>query len=238
MVLGAGQIALSTVLVIWAGLLLRNDVQMRSLALHGSVGGVRIAALALPSNKYRAPEQRRAFFDNVTARLRHVHGVRFDDPGDALPLAGNAYFAVFFAMGDGPPSVQLPDRQRFIQWHADTNAVTLANEVNHAVKSFDRGIHYWHMGLDASRATFLVFVAYAAVGLLLVYAGFRGEALGRAILAAAAGMVIGLGLAHATTWLLTGYLWGVSVTDPAVFLVSAMSVAAIAVASSSFNRWR
>src|SRR5262245_10423497 len=91
--LAAGQIALTTLLVIWAGLLLRNEVQLRSLNPRSSGGAhngaVKIAALALPSAKYRAPEQRQAFFDSVMARLRHIPGIRADDSGSALPLASN-----------------------------------------------------------------------------------------------------------------------------------------------------
>jgi hypothetical protein len=126
---------------------------------------VKIAALALRSDRYRAPEQRRAFFHSVMARLNDVPGIRVDDSGSALPLAGDAYFALFFSMGDGSPGVQLPNGQRFIKWQADTGPDSLAKEINHAVKTLDRGIHYWH---------------------------------------------VGLGLAAATTWLLTGHLWGVS----------------------------
>jgi hypothetical protein len=188
---------------------------------------VKVAALALRSDKYSALEQRRAFFDNVIARLRHVPGIRADDSGSALMLAGNAYYAMFFAMGDGSPTVQLPDGQRFVRWQADIDSDSLAKEVNHAVKTFDRGIHYWHIGSDVSRVTFLVFGVYGAVALLLTYVGFRGEALHRGMATTAVGIVTGLGLAHATTWLLTGYLWGVSVTDLTTFVASAGVVVGI-----------
>jgi hypothetical protein len=233
--LGAGLIALTTLLVIWAGLLLRNEVQIRSLDPR-SGGAVKIAALALRSDKYRAPEQRQAFFDSVTARLSHVPGIRVDDSGSALPLAGNAYYALFFSMGDSSPAVQLRDEQRFIRWRADIDPDSLAEEINHAVKTFDRGIHYWHVGSDVSRVTFVVFGAYGTVALLLAYIGFRREAPHRGIATAAVGIAIGLGLARATTWLLTGYLWGVSVTDPKTFVVSAGTIAGIVLFASVVER--
>lgn len=109
---------------------------------------------------------------------------------------------------------------------------SLAQEINHAVKTFDRGIHYWHVGSDASRLTCLVFGVYGALSLLVAYIGFRGEALDRGMATAAVGIAIGLGLAAATTWLLTGYLWGVSVTDLTTFVVSATTVAGIVLFAS------
>ena len=135
-------------------------------------------------------------------------------------------------MGDGSPAVQLPDGQRFIRWQADIGPDSLAKEINHAVKTFDRGIHYWHVGSDASRVTFLVFGMYGAVALLFAYIGFRGEAPHRGMATTAVGIAIGLGLARATTWLLTGYLWGVSVTDLTTFVVSAGIVAGIVLFAS------
>jgi hypothetical protein len=234
--LGVGLIALTTLLVIWAGLLLRNEVQLHSLDPRSSGGArngaVKIAALALRSDRYSAPEQRLAFVHSVMARLNDVPGIRVDDSGTALPLAGNAYFALFFSMGDGSPGVQLPHGQQFIKWQADVGPDSLAKEINHAVKTFDRGIHYWHVGSDASRLTGLVFGVYGAVSLLLAYIGFRWEAPDRGMATAAVGIAIGLGLAAATTWLLTGYLWGVSVTDLTTFVVSATTVAGIVLFAS------
>jgi hypothetical protein len=226
--LDAGLIALTTLLVIWAGLLLRNEVQLQSLDPQSGGaprnGAVKIAALALRSDRYSAPEQRRAFFHSVMARLNDVPGIRVEDSGTALPLAGNVYFALFFSMGDGSPAVQLPDGQRFIRWQADTGPDSLAEAVNHAVKTFDRGIHYWHVGSDVSRVTFVVFAVYGAVALLLAYIGFRRKPPNRDMATAAVGIAIGLGLAATTTWLLTGYLWGVSVTDFTTFVLSATTV--------------
>jgi hypothetical protein len=52
--LGVGLIALTTLLVIWAGLLLRNEVQLHSLDRRSSggarTGDVKVAALALRSD--------------------------------------------------------------------------------------------------------------------------------------------------------------------------------------------
>jgi hypothetical protein len=48
----------------------------------------------------------------------------------------------------------------------------------------------------------------------------------------AVGIATGLGLARATTWLLTGYLWGVSVTDLPTFVASAGILASIVLVAS------
>jgi hypothetical protein len=132
--------------------------------------------------------------------------------------------------------VQLPDGQRFIRWQADIGTDSLAEEINRAVKTFDRGIHYWHVGSDDSRVTFLVFGVYGAVALLLAYVGFRGEAPHLGIATTAVGIAIGLALARATTWLLTGYLWGVSVTDLTTFMLSAGVVGGTVLCAALSNR--
>jgi hypothetical protein len=49
-----------------------------------------------------------------------------------------------------------------------------------------------------------VFGLYGAVALLLAYIGFRGEAPHVGMATTAVGIAVGLGLALATTWLLSG----------------------------------
>ena len=240
--LGVVQTALSTLLVICAGLLLRSAVQVHALDPGGtSSDAVKIAVLALRTDEYGAPAHRRAFFDRVIARLGHVPGIRVRDTGSALPLASHAYYAVFFSIGGESTIAQPPEGQRFIIWQADIDAESLAKEVNHAVKTFDRGVHYWHIGEDSfmGRITQGMFGVYAVLALLLLYVGFRGEFLRRSITATAVGIAIGLGLSLAATKLLTGYLFGVSVTDVTVFAASGgVVVAVVLLASSSGDRPR
>src|SRR5262245_13162772 len=99
----AMQIALATLLVICAGLLARSAIQQQGLD-PGVAGTARRAVLAFRTDRYGVPERRREFFDRVLTNLRHVPGLRMDDSGGAQPLAGNAYFAVFFSMGEAPPA--------------------------------------------------------------------------------------------------------------------------------------
>ncbi|MCI0351497.1 MAG: hypothetical protein L0Z53_18905, partial [Acidobacteriales bacterium] len=218
---------LSTLILIFAGLLLRTQAQVRLIDPGVSGDASKIAVLALRTEKYGAPEKRQAFFDTVMARLGHVPGIRVVDSGSALPLAGNAYYAVFFSIGGEAPAAQLPDGQRFVRWRADVGPEPLAQEVNRVVKTFDRGIHYTHVGSDApmGKVTAAVFSVYGVLALLFVHIGFRGDTLGHGMAAVAVGIPTGLGLAKATTFLLTGYLFGVGLADPATFVVSAGIIA-------------
>jgi hypothetical protein len=214
---------LSTLILIFAGLLLRAQTQVRLIDPGVSGNATKIAVLALRTEKYGARDKRQAFFDTVMARLSHVPGIRVDDSGSALPLAGNRYYAVFFSIGGEAPAAQLPDGQQFIRWRADVGPEPLAQEVNRVVKTFDRGIHYWHVGSDGpmGNVTAAVFSVYGVLALLFVYLGFRGDTSGYSLLAVAVGILAGLGLAKATTFLLTGYLFGVGLADLPTFLVSA-----------------
>jgi hypothetical protein len=233
-VLGACQLALTTLILIYAGLLLRTKVQVRSLDPGSSGDASKIAVLALRSEEYGTPEKRRAFFNTIIARLVHVPGIRVDDSGSAVPLAGNVYYAVFFSIGGESPAAQLPDQQRFIMWQGDIAPESLAQEINRAVKTFDRGIHYWHVGSNAPMGNIMVavFAAYGFVALLFTFIGFRGGVPGSGIAAIATGIPIGIGLAKGTTWYLTPYLFGVSLTDLTTFVVSAGVVAGIVLSAS------
>jgi hypothetical protein len=232
--LAVSQIALAIPLVICAGLLARSEVQRRSIYPGVSVDAGRRAVLALRTDKYGAPEQRKEFFDRVQERLKHVPGLHVADTGAALQLANNDYYALFFSMGGGQPTVQQPMAQRFINWQADVDSETLAIEVNTAVKTFDRGIHYWtvtHQPSPQDVPIMNAFGVYAALSLLLIAVSFRGETLRRAAATVIVGIVIGLSISVAVTWLLTGLLFGVSVTNLTVFALSVVLVASVAISA-------
>ena len=76
------------------------------------------------------------------------------------------------------------------------------------------------------------FGVYGVVALLFTFIGFRGEAPNRGITAMAMVIPTGLELAKATTWYLTPYLCGVSLTDLTTFVVSAGIVAGIVPSAS------
>jgi hypothetical protein len=232
-VLSSVQIALTTLLVVCAGLLARSKVQLRSIDPGLSGDGSSRAVIALRTDRYGTPEQRRALFGRVVAQLNHLPGFRANDPGASLPLAGNAYFAVFFSVRElslAPPALET---QRFVVWQADMDTESLGGEVKHAIKSLDRGIHYWNVGFvsPVGRLTLIAFCVYGGVALLILWFSFWDQSLGPGIAKIAAGIALGLSMSSVATNLLTGYLFGVSVTDLATFVVSSVLVAGVAVSA-------
>ncbi len=84
----AAQIALSTVLLAAAGLLLRSlwNVETQSLGMETS--HVLTAQLVLPSSRYTKPEQSVAFFNQVEQQIGAISGIRAFGISDSLPPAG------------------------------------------------------------------------------------------------------------------------------------------------------
>lgn len=75
-VLSSVQIALTTLLVVCAGLLARSKVQLWSIDPGLSGDGSDRAVIALREDRYGTPEQRRALFGQVVAQLNHLPGFR------------------------------------------------------------------------------------------------------------------------------------------------------------------
>lgn len=235
--LAAAVTVLATAIVVWSGLLLRNAAQLRLLEPLARPAPPTVAALALRRDRYGTSDKRRALLNEVMSRLAGVPGLDVDDPGSGLPLAGGAYFAVFFQFGREPTPPVFPRGQEPVRWRASIDPASLAQAVNRAVKSFDRGIHYWHVG-DHPRAIVAAFTAFGIIALLLTFVGFRDGSRHRGVVALVVGIAVGLVLARATTWLLTGQLWGVSVTDPTVFAAGAGLTAAVALVGTLAGKRR
>jgi len=71
----AVEVALSLVLLIGAGLVARSFLQMRLSDAGFAADRVLGVQIALPPDRYRAPEQRAAFFDDLRARASRLPGV-------------------------------------------------------------------------------------------------------------------------------------------------------------------
>ena len=84
----AGQIAVSLVLVTAAGLLVRSLWNLEMQPLGMNTGHVLTAQLVLPVGRYRTPEERVAFFNEVERRLNAVPGIRALGLSDSLPPGG------------------------------------------------------------------------------------------------------------------------------------------------------
>ena len=83
------EIALSLVLLVGAGLMMRSFISLQRVDAGLNPNGVLTMTVALPGAKYRAPEKRIAFFNQVLERIRAVPGVKSAGTNSGLPLSGN-----------------------------------------------------------------------------------------------------------------------------------------------------
>jgi putative ABC transport system permease protein len=102
-----GQVALSLLLFIGAGLLLRSFVQLLHVDPGFDAGNVLTMNLSLPTVKYAKAEQQIAFFDEVVRRVSMLPGVRSAATSATLPLH---FIRVGPALAEGQPDVPLPQR--------------------------------------------------------------------------------------------------------------------------------
>jgi len=102
-----GQVALSLVLLIGAGLLLRSFAQMLRIDPGFDPRNVLTMNISLPTVKYASPAQQTAFFDDVLRRVAVLPGVRDAAISAALPLSWKRITPV---LPEGQPNVPLAQR--------------------------------------------------------------------------------------------------------------------------------
>ena len=83
------EIALSLVLLVGAGLMMRSFISLQSVNAGINPEGVLTTYIALPGAKYREPEKRIAFFSQLLDRVRTIPGVQSAGTNSGLPLSGN-----------------------------------------------------------------------------------------------------------------------------------------------------
>jgi len=83
------EIALSLVLLVGAGLMMRSFMSLQHVNAGFNPDGVLTAYIALPGAKYRPPEKRAAFFTQLLERVRGISGVQSAGTNSGLPLGGN-----------------------------------------------------------------------------------------------------------------------------------------------------
>lgn len=111
------QIALSIILLIGAGLMLKSIVKLRSVDPGFSPHNVLTMHLTLPDSVYPTAEAKRIFFNRLVAAVSSVPGVRSSAVGLSLPLLpGRPRAAV---LPDGAVPVPLAQRP-FVFWQAST----------------------------------------------------------------------------------------------------------------------
>ena len=87
-ILMSAEIALSMMLLIGAGLLLRSFVALNAVDLGFATEHVLAMNVNLPDAHYKTPEQRAAFFDDLTDRVTALPGVIAAGVSNRMPLRG------------------------------------------------------------------------------------------------------------------------------------------------------
>ena len=101
------QVALSLLLFIGAGLLLRSFVRLLNVDPGFDAENVLTMNISLPTVKYAKPEQQIAFFDEVLRRVSTLPGVRSAATSAALPLG---FIRITPVLPEGQPDVPLAQR--------------------------------------------------------------------------------------------------------------------------------
>lgn len=102
-----GQVALSLLLLIGAGLLMRSFVRLLEADPGFAPHNLLTMNISLSSQRYARPEQQTAFFDDVLRRVSAVPGVRSAAISAALPLS---YMRITPVLPEGQPDVPLAQR--------------------------------------------------------------------------------------------------------------------------------
>jgi hypothetical protein len=110
-VLVVGQVALSLLLLIGAGLLVRSFSRLLRVDPGFDPGSVLTMNVSLPTVKYAKPEQQIAFFDEMLRKVSAVPGVLDAAVSAALPLTPRRITPV---LPEGQPDVPLAQRQFII----------------------------------------------------------------------------------------------------------------------------
>src|SRR6266851_1723698 len=93
------EIALTVVLLVAAGLLLKSVVRLRTTDLGSASENVLTMGYSLPEKQYSKPEQRVAFAESLLERVRRLPGVRAAGLGTVVPGAGWGGDRVFLIPG-------------------------------------------------------------------------------------------------------------------------------------------
>ncbi|MBD0327421.1 MAG: ABC transporter permease, partial [Pyrinomonadaceae bacterium] len=107
-VLVVSEIAISLMLLVGAGLLIKSFERLRQVDPGFNPERVVSMGLALPDTKYKTPEQQSQFFQQLLARVGELPGVEAAGIVDPLPLSNNMWQNIFTI--EGHPPLALGDR--------------------------------------------------------------------------------------------------------------------------------
>ncbi len=113
-VLVVAEMALSLLLLIGAGLLLKDFARVRSLDIGVRTEGVFTAAVRLPEAQYKTAQQRFNFSRSLLEKARHIAAVDTASLTDRLPLEGGSNYYVMLRGQTGPMSDKL------VEYHSAT----------------------------------------------------------------------------------------------------------------------
>ena len=98
-----GEVAMSLVLLVGAGLLVQSFLRLQEVKPGFNPERVLIASLSLPGAKYKEDQQRIDFYRNLTERLKMLPGVQAAGAGVNLPLGASDYGIGRSFIPDGQP---------------------------------------------------------------------------------------------------------------------------------------
>ncbi len=151
-ILVIAQVTLSTVVLLGAGLLVRNFVQMREADPGFDARNLLTMSLSLPPARYPKGTQMVGFFDELVRRVRAVPGVRVATVASALPMSPTRFSP---ALAEGQPAVPLAERPLF---HIQTFTPGFVSTMRLPLR---QGREF--TGHDGERDPFVVMVNEAAV---------------------------------------------------------------------------
>jgi putative ABC transport system permease protein len=106
-VLVIAEVALSLMLLVGAGLLIRTFYHLQSTDPGFDSHNLLTTAIGLPKAKYKKPEQKVAFFSQTLEKVRALPGVESAATIDSLPLQGGSTQPI---MIEGRPLLQMADQ--------------------------------------------------------------------------------------------------------------------------------
>lgn len=98
------QFALSLVLLVGAGLLIRSFAELRSVRPGFDARGVVTFWQALPKARYGEPDQQTQFFDKLLTKLTSLPGIEAAGMVSPLPFSGNDQGRTFTVVGQPAPA--------------------------------------------------------------------------------------------------------------------------------------
>ena len=173
MALVAGQVALSSVLLVGALLLLSSFEKLKAVDLGFEPDGLLVATVNLPSARYDTPEKQAVMVDRFIELLRNRHGIEAATAAAGLPMTG---FAVQGPFTRADP--ELPYNERpigFFRYVGDDYFQTIGARLREG-RTFN-GSNFANpdrVVLISERLSSTVFPSESAVGRFLVVGSIGG----------------------------------------------------------------